>query len=142
MSLDTTKLNAAFADILRRFERDNMEVEEAAAKRNPKAHKLSRVFAKGNRYVYTPAGKDGRGRTIWFCRSTQRNVAGYFLVWRQIETKAKKKATKVGDLVSTTKRDQWTGFKSKKAAIALCRRRAERFRKAQAARRSPARPGI
>lgn len=128
------KLNAAFADIFRRMERDNLEREEEAAKRNPKAHKLSRVFAKGNRYVYTPAGKSARGATVRFCRSTQRNVAGYFVCWREVETPSKKKAKKVGDLVSTTKRDQWTGFRSKKAAIALCRRRAAAFRARQSAR--------
>jgi hypothetical protein len=89
---------------------------------------MSRVFAKGNRYVYTPAGKSARGATVRFCRSTQRNVAGYFLCWREVETPAKKKAKNVGDLVSTTKRDQWSAFESKKSAIALCRRRAEAFR--------------
>lgn len=129
------KLNAAFADIFRRMERDNLEREEEAAKRNPKAHKLSRVFAKGNRYVYTPAGKSARGATVRFCRSTQRNVAGYFVCWREVETPVKRKRpAKVGDLMSTTKRDQWTGFRSKKAAIALCRRRAAAFRKGQEAR--------
>lgn len=125
----TKRLNAAFADVFRRMERDNLEREEEAAKANPTAHKLSRVFAKGNRYVYTPAGKSARGATIRFCRSTQRNVAGYFVCWREVETPAKKKAKNVGDLVSTTKRDQWTAFKSKKSAIALCRRRAAAFRK-------------
>jgi hypothetical protein len=117
-------LNEMFGQVQRNFN----EAEAVAAKRDPKAHKLSRVSAKGSRYVYTPGGKDGRGRTIWFCRSTQRNVAGYFLCWRQIETPAKKKATKPGDLVSTIKRDQWSGFKSKKSAIALCRRRAAAFK--------------
>ena len=123
------KLNEAFADIFRRMERENMEREADAAKANPKAHKLSRVMPKGNRYVYTPAGKTARGATVRFCRSTQKNAAGYFLCWREVETPAKKKAKKVGDLVSTTKRDQWTGFKTRKAAKALCRRRAAAFQK-------------
>jgi hypothetical protein len=129
------KLNEAFAGILNTMASENMAIEERAAKANPKAHKLSRVMAGkyGLRYVYSDGGKDKRGRKIWFCRSTHRNVAGYFLCWRQVETPAKKKATKPGDLVSTIKRDQWTGFKSKKSAIALCRRRAAAFRKRQAA---------
>lgn len=115
------------------IQQSSMEREEAAAKADPKAHKLSRVMAKGQRYVYTPAGKSARGATIRFCRSTQRNVAGYFVCWREVETPAKKKAKNVGDLVSTTKRDQWTAFKSKKSAIALCRRRAAAFRKRRSA---------
>lgn len=130
----TRRLNEAFGDIFRRMERENLEREAEAAKANPKAHKLSRAMPKGNRYVYTPAGKSARGATIRFCRSTQRNAAGYFLCWREVETPSKKKAKKVGDLVSTTKRDQWTGFRSKKAAIALCRRRAAAFRARQRAR--------
>jgi hypothetical protein len=39
-----------------------LEAAEKAAKRNPKAHKLTRVLAKGQNYVYTPAGKTARGR--------------------------------------------------------------------------------
>lgn len=124
------KLNDAFADIFRRMERENLARESEAAKANPKAHKLSRVMEgdRGLNYRYNNAGKDGRGRTIWFCRSTHKNVAGYYLVWRQIETPAKRKAKKPGDLVSTIKRDQWTGFKSRKSAIDLCRRRAAAFK--------------
>lgn len=124
-------LNEMFGQVQRNFN----AAEAIDAKANPQAHKLSKVMEGkyGLRYVYTDGGKDGRGRKIWFCRSTHRNVAGYFLVWRQIETPAKRKAVKPGDLVSTIDRDRWSAFKSKKAAIAACRRRAEAFKNRRSA---------
>lgn len=116
----TRNLNIAFADIFRRMEQETMTRESEAAKADPRKHRLSRVMQNGNlNYVYTNAGKDGRGSIVWFCRSTQRNVAGYFLAWRQVETKAK------------VKRDRWIASRSKKRVQDVCKKRAAAFRAAK-----------
>jgi len=90
--------------------------ERLSAEADPKAHKLTRVMAKSLSYRWTPAGKDGRGRAVYFCWSCHRNVAGYFLGWREVK----------GGRV--TKRDQWIARKCRRRAQELAHRRAERFR--------------
>lgn len=64
------------------MERSDNERESVKAKADPKAHKLSRVIEGkgGTNYRYYRAGKDGRGRTIYFCWGVHRNVAG-ILPW-------------------------------------------------------------
>lgn len=95
--------------------RDSMKHHAARAKADPAAHKLSRVFEEGLAYRYWPAGLDGRGRKVRFCWSSHRNVAGYFLAWREVVGKAE------------TKRDQWSARKLKRAAEELARRRQNAF---------------
>jgi len=96
-----------FAD----YARMNNERETAAAKADPAAHKLSRVFDGGPRYRYWRAGRDARGREVRFCWSTNRNVAGYFLAWREVIGK------------TSSKRDQWAARKSRAACTELAARR-------------------
>jgi hypothetical protein len=136
MDESTRRLNEAFRDIIGRFEQDNMRNEAEAAKANPQAHKLSRVMAEGRlNYRYYDGGRDRRGRRVTYCYSTGRNVAGYFLTWRQVETPAKRKATKIGDLVSTIERDQWSASRSKKTIKGRAEARCKAYR---ARRRKPA----
>ena len=99
-----------FAD----FARMNREREEAAAKANPQAHKLSRVF-RDSRYRFYEAGQNGRNQVVRFCYSSHRNVAGYFLGWREIEGKTQ------------TKRDQWTARKTRSAVADIARNRYNKF---------------
>lgn len=107
---------------MRNMERASLNVETDEAKADPKRHKLSRVFEGkgGTNYSYWRAGKDGRNRLVLFCWSSHRNVAGYFLAWREVRGQRQHK------------RDQWAARKSRKAARALAERRAEAFRRTHA----------
>lgn len=103
-----------FANLVRGFHDDNNKAERAAAERDPKRHKLSRVFAGpgGLNYHYTFGGMNGKKQRVYFCWSIHRNVAGYFLGWRQI-----KQANGV------TKRDMWLARRSRKAVRAIANKR-------------------
>lgn len=82
---------------------------------DPQDHKFSRYFDKAN-YVYVSAGKDGHGRLVHFCYSTNRNVAGFFLGWREVISDTK------------VKRDGWYARRVRNAAAQLAKRRAEAFK--------------
>lgn len=88
----------------------------AEAEADPQAHKLSPRFAKSARYRYWHAGRDGRGREVRFCWSTGRNIAGYFLTWREVIGK------------QGGRRDQFSAKKSRKGARALAGKRREAWR--------------
>lgn len=90
----------AIAQLWADVTQSQMAREEAAAKANPAAHRLSRVMERGKRtrYLYYGPIKVG-GRKIRYCYATSRNVAGYYLAWREIET------------AKTVKRDMWTASK-------------------------------
>jgi hypothetical protein len=103
-------IQGIFAD----FPRMNREREAAAAKADPAKHKLSRVF-NDSRYRFYDAGRNGRGQVVRFCYSSHRNVAGYFLGWREIEGKKQ------------TKRDQWTARKTRTAVVDIARNRYNKF---------------
>jgi len=102
-------LNNILADVWRDLERDRNQRERERAEADPAAHRNSRVMEKaGYRYFST---KNGRGSIVRFCYSTNRNVAGYFIVWREIETK------------KSIRRDQWDSAKTKADAIWVCKQR-------------------
>lgn len=108
--MSNPEIQELFAD----FSRMNREREEAAAKADPAKHKLSRVM-ENSRYRFWDGGKNGRGQTVRFCYSTHRNVAGYFLGWREIAGK------------TVTKRDQWTARKTRSAVVDIARNRYNKF---------------
>ena len=89
--------------------------EEARAQAEPKAHKLSRILHNLN-YRYLRAGKDGRGREVRFCWSTHRNVAGYFLGWREVVGK------------QGGRRDRWTARRVRDRVKGIAEDRANAFR--------------
>lgn len=103
--------------------------EADQAKANPKANKLTRVMEGryGMNYRYWHAGKDGLGRHVRFCWTMHRNVAGYFLTWRETYSVPRGKQRR-----QTVKRDQWAARKVKKRAKALAEKRAERFKQKHA----------
>lgn len=105
--------------MLRDMQQAGLERAESAAKADPRAHRLSRVFPKGARmnWRYYRAGRDGRGSEVRFCYTVERNVAGYFLAYRETRYKS-----------GNGKRDQWAASKSKKAVMAICTRRLAAFR--------------
>lgn len=103
-------MSKMWADI----QRSSNEAEKRRAEADPVKHKLSRVIEGGTGYSYYDAGKNGRGSRVRYCYATNRNVAGYFLLWR--ETLMAKKVT----------RDLWDATTSKKAAIRWARELAKK----------------
>lgn len=67
------------------WQRFQNEQEEKRAKADPVSNRLSKVFENSNYRFYR--AKDGRGREVRFCYSCHRNVAGYFLAWREVINK-------------------------------------------------------
>jgi hypothetical protein len=130
LSAMNRRINQRLAPVFREMERMNMEAEAAMAKANPRKHRLSTVMENGRlSYRHWGAVKDRRGRTIKFCWSSHRNVAGYFLAWREIETPTKRKGpAKPGDCLATITRDQWTARRTKKALVELQERRTNALR--------------
>ena len=90
--------------------------EVEVIRRDPAKHKLTLLMDGPLRYRYWSAGKDGRGRRVRYCYSTGRNVAGYYLSWREVIGKR------------GGKRDQWAARKLRKAASELARKRAEAWK--------------
>jgi hypothetical protein len=111
------ELDRLFAE----FEQDNRRRELEAAKADPKKHKLTKVFENRTNYRYYPGGKDGRGWEVRFCWSSHRNVAGYFLGWREVIPPRKARTT------LQFKRDQYVARKVKRRAEELALRRARRL---------------
>jgi hypothetical protein len=107
-----------FADLWAGLQRDNLKREQRAAEADPRAHRLSRTFngPGGTNYHYVWGGLNGKGQSVYYCWSIHRNVAGYFLSWRQTRQKS-----------GVTKRDQWAARRARKAAQALAKRRAAAF---------------
>jgi hypothetical protein len=64
-------------------------------------------------WTYYRAGVNGRGQSIRWCVSKARNHAGYWLVWREVQT-----------LAGAVKRDRWTGRRKRYAAHDLAKERA------------------
>lgn len=111
----SANLNKIFAD----FTQSARKAESERAKANPLAYKNSRVMEDGAGYRYYVAGLNGRGSKVRFCYTTKRNVAGYFLLWREVET------------AKHVKRDQWDATTSKSSAIRSCRDAMKQFRAEQ-----------
>jgi hypothetical protein len=112
-------VQALFADLIQGFERDNLKRERDAAQADPRKHRLSRTFDRGLSYHSLPAGRDGRGRWVTFCWSVHRNVAGYFLGWREVRGKRQ------------AKRDRWVARRTRRGVIAIAQRRRDVFSAAQ-----------
>lgn len=102
------------------FHQDNLKREEDAAKRDPLAHKKTTVM-KDTSYRYYA----GSGRVL-FCYSVHRNVAGFFLGWRERHFKSGK-----------VKRDMFVSRRVKKRCIEIAQRRAAAM-KAKALKRHEA----
>ena len=102
-------------DLLRSFESMNNEREEAAAKADPLKHKTTRLFGAGvsASYRYYGGKRNGKGQRVMFCYSVHRNVAGFFLGWREVYMKN-----------GTVKRDRWVSRRVKARCIEIARRRA------------------
>lgn len=117
-----------FRKLWQEIEQQNLERETRAAAADPLAHKLSRVMAgpHGLSYRYVPAGRDGRGRQVSFCWSVHRNVAGFYLGWREVVSRKQ------------TRRDQWLARRIRRRVMAIAERRAAAFRRRHAPPAPPA----
>lgn len=109
-------------DLLRDIEHHRQQDELRKARADPKAHRLSKLIADGksSNWRYCNAGKDSRGRRIRFCYSCWKNVAGYYLFWREVVTR---------DRIT---RDSFASRRTRRECAALARRRAQQFKAEQA----------
>jgi len=114
--------NKLIASVWRDLQRDSFRSEKAAAEANPVKYRNSRVFDGGLAYSYFYAGTNGHGQVVRFCYSRNRNVAGYFLIWRQVHSK------------KGWKRDQWDSTTSKRAAVRVAEELAAKFKAAMSSR--------
>ena len=92
--------NQILANAIADFQRIENERVADEARENPKAYRNTKVFDKPMNYRYYET-KNKRGSCVRFCWSVNRNVAGYFLIWRETVTK------------KMVRRDQWDSTKDK-----------------------------
>lgn len=78
--------NPRIAGMLRDLEQADLERVQRRAEEDPKGHKLTKVFAGPLRWRYYQS-RNGRGQTVRHCYATTPNVAGYYLVWREVINK-------------------------------------------------------
>jgi hypothetical protein len=110
------EVNARLGRMWEYMQQENMAAEERAAKADPLKHRLSRVMERGKplNYRYRPV-KVGR-REVRYCWATNRNVAGFYLGWREVETP------------KLIRRDQWVARRVKQRVIDMMRNRADAHR--------------
>jgi hypothetical protein len=126
MDKATKALNKGFADFINRdptlrrlmndFAKGEDEWWREAAKNDPVKHRLTLRMDGHAGYTYFDAGCDGRGVRVRFCYSKNRNAAGYYLVWRQRESKR------------YVRRDQWDSSTSKASAVSTAKDMFDRFK--------------
>lgn len=110
------RVQQILAPLIMDMERDSMKREEERAKAEPLANKMTRVFpAKKMDYRYW-SGRDRRGSTVRFCYSSHRNVAGFFLGWRETWYKGGK-----------VKRDKWISRRKRRRCVEVMKARFDRF---------------
>ena len=99
-----------FRELLRSFEKMNNDREMAATKADPLKNKKSRLFFPGVSAAYRWYGgkKNGKGQRVMFCYSVHRNIAGFFLGWRETWMKN-----------GNVKRDQWLSRRIKSRCIEI-----------------------
>jgi hypothetical protein len=127
----SAEINARLAPIFHEFQQAEMARIEKAAKADPVRYRLTDVMPRGTPLSsrHWGAVTDRRGRKIKFCWSVHRNVAGFYLGWREIETPIKRKRpAKVGEAVATITRDQRCARRVKKRLEELQKRRTDALR--------------
>ena len=104
------EVEAMLGKMIAEWEQESLRAEEKRIKADPLAHKLTTIFPRGDSgYLFWEV--KSRGRRYRYCYSTKRNVAGFYLGWREVLGK------------KNGKRDMWLSRRVRKAvaAIALAR---------------------
>jgi hypothetical protein len=97
--------------LMRDIQAADLVREREQVKADPETNRTTRIFVDGGSGYRYYSAINGRGSQVRYCYSTRRNIAGYFLIWREVETKRQ------------IKRDRWDSTKTKRDAMAECRRR-------------------
>lgn len=108
-------LRGLFAERLAHIQRMDYEAEERRAKADPLAHKYTRVTTNTS-YRHYRAGRNGKNQDVRYCYATHRNVAGFFLGWRETIRRD-----------GIVKRDQWVSRRVKQRVVEICQRRANKM---------------
>jgi hypothetical protein len=111
------ELNKVMQELWTDLQQTGRRREAEAAKAAPAKHKLTTVFDGPMRWLYYKPIRTA-GRETRYCYSTTRNVAGYFLTWREVHTDRR------------VRRDMFRASKRRKtvAEAALARCKAHRAR--------------
>jgi hypothetical protein len=117
--------------MMEEFEKVERELEARRARRSPDANRLTKVMSAPLHYRWWEAGKNKRGDRVWFCVSNYVNVAGYFLIWKEV------RVTKRGRRYGPPVRSMWSAKKDPSAAVRLVKRRVEAFKEKAKAAKEP-----
>lgn len=88
MATANAEVQRMFAGLFAQFEKENRQRQYKAAKADPDKHRLTRVMEGHTGYTYWPAGERKLKTKLYrtrICVATNRNAAGNFLIWRQVE---------------------------------------------------------
>lgn len=96
-------MSSSLQDLLDSMFSVSHKSEAEAARRDPVKHKLTRVMEKPLSYRYCPQKRTRSGEVVWWCWSCHRNVAGYFLAWREVRRQD-----------GTVRRDDWRAHRVKR----------------------------
>lgn len=108
--MSDVEVERVLGELLHDVSQASMRRVSAEAKTNPRKHKFTTVFEKPLSYRYGGYVLS-RGKKISYCWSCHRNVAGFFLGWREIS------------YGNTVKRDNFTARRVKKRLKELQLRR-------------------
>ena len=122
MEIDVGNVRDMLDQLIGGHHRSMNKVARKKAEADPRAHRLSRLFPDGGaRYRGYYAGKTKRGgHDVWYCWTTNRNVAGYFLCFRERRFRSGKRK-------DMGVRDEYAACKKRKAAKAKACARSEKF---------------
>jgi hypothetical protein len=109
--------------MLEEFEKVERELEARRARRAPDANRCTKVMIAPLHYRWWEAGRTKRGAKVWFCVSNYVNVAGYFLIWKEV------RSTTRGKRYGPPVRSMWAAKKDPSAAVRLVKKRVEAFKK-------------
>jgi hypothetical protein len=110
----SSETQAILARIWNDVQRNLNSAEAERVRADPVGHKLTRLMEKPLSYRYWQQRGTRKGRKVRWCWSCHRNVAGYFLGWREVET------------ATTVKRDQWVANRVKRKLEERAKRKAGR----------------
>jgi hypothetical protein len=107
--MNTDGIEAIISNLWMDIQREYDKERAFRIKADPVGHKKTKYFPADARMSYRfYREKNGRGQEVRYCWSTERNLAGYFLCWREVRGK------------KTGKRDMWRASKQRQVMKRCC----------------------
>ena len=117
-------------DVMKELERIERLTEGFRAKRAPKLNKKTLVMNPGVpvTFEHEEAGRNTCGERVRFCVSNYANVAGYFLMWREVQKMSGTSEAQDQWEVGAPRRHQFTASQNRTRLKARAKAKAEKFR--------------